>query len=459
MVLTRRTGRLAAFALLLALLLGRTSWAIEHEPAADYRQRREALATGHADGVVLLFGYNEQEGQFTRSPFRQENNFYYLSGWNEPGAALCLLGKGEAGAYREILFVPSRDPEHEAWTGPRLDPGDAGAPELTGFSEVRDLKEMPAIVSAALESRPRVYTLLPRDVPGFEQPPEPDRAAQFETLAPGYPRASLRDALDAMRQIKSEGEIRLIRHATDASVAAHRAALARIAPGAYEYQIAATMLGVMMNLGCLRPAYTPIVGSGPDSTVLHYSEGTRRMRAGELVVMDVGGEYGHYATDITRTAPVDGRFTARQREIYEIVLGAQQAALDAIGPGMTLGGHGEKSLTEIVRAYFDSHGSDREGHPLGRYFIHGLGHHVGLEVHDPGDAGEPLQPGMVVTVEPGLYLPEENLGVRIEDMVLITADGAEVLSIDLPRAPEEIERLMHAAPATSAGGAGELRNP
>jgi Xaa-Pro aminopeptidase len=452
MVLTRRAAALA-------LLLATASWAIEREPSADYHQRRQALAARHADGVVVLFGYTEQEDQFTRSPFRQENNFYYLSGWNEPGAALCLLGKGPAGDYREILFLPSRDPSHEAWTGPRLGPGDAQATEVTGFSEVRDLNELPEVVSAALESRPRVYTLLPRDTPGFEQPPEPDSAARLERLAPGYPRVNIRDSLEAMRQIKSENEIRLIRKAIDASVAAHRAAWARIAPGVYEYQIAATMLGVMMDLGCLRPAYTPIIGSGANSTVLHYSEATRRLRPGELVVIDVGGEYGHYAADITRTAPTDGRFTPRQREIYEIVLGAQKAALDAIRPGMILGGHGDSSLSEIVRAYFDSHGSDHEGQPLGRYFNHGLGHHVGLEVHDPGDAGEPLRPGMVVTIEPGLYLPEENLGVRIEDMVLITADGAEVLSKGLPKDPAEIEGLMQSKPRAPATGGGAFRNP
>ena len=173
----------------------------------------------------------------------------------------------------------------------------------------------------------------------------------------------------------------------------------------------------------------------------------------------MGGEYGHYAADITRTAPTDGRFTPRQREIYEIVLGAQKAALDAIGPGMILGGHGDSSLSEIVRAYFDSHGSDHEGQPLGRYFNHGLGHHVGLEVHDPGDAGEPLRPGMVVTIEPGLYLPEENLGVRIEDMVLITADGAEVLSKGLPKDPAEIEGLMQSKPRAPSTGGGAFRNP
>jgi Xaa-Pro aminopeptidase len=437
MVFTRR--------LALVLLFAVVCWGLEQEPAAVYRQRRQSLAAVHADGVVLLFGYTEQENQFTRSPFRQENNFYYLSGWNEPGAAMCLLGEGHGRPYREVLFLPARDASHEAWTGRRTGADDVDAPSKSGFGEVRVLDELPAMVSAALEQRRRVYTLMPRDPPGYEQPPEPDRSVRLDELAPGYPKVNLRESLEAMRGIKSENEIRLIRKAADASVAAHRAAWGRIMPGVYEYQIAATMLGVMMDLGCLRPAYTPIIGSGANSTVLHYSESTRRLRPGELVVIDVGGEYGHYAADITRTVPVNGTFTPRQREIYEIVAGAQKAALDAVRPGMLLGGHGEKSLAEIVRNYFNSHGHDRDGKPLGRYFNHGLGHHVGLEVHDPGDAGEPLQPGMVVTIEPGLYLPDEDLGVRIEDMVLITKEGTEVLSRDLPKDPGEIERLMRAA--------------
>ena len=195
----------------------------------------------------------KQEDQFTRSPFRQENNFYYLSGWNEPGAALCLLGKASAAPTGRSFFFASRDPSHEAWTGPRLGPDDTQATKITGFSEVRDLNELPEVVSAALESRPRVYTLLPRDPPGFEQPPDPDRTARLEELAPRlpegqYPRLARGDAADQV-----DAEIRLIRKAIDASVAAHRAALARIAPGVYEYQIAATMLGVMMDRAVFVP--------------------------------------------------------------------------------------------------------------------------------------------------------------------------------------------------------------
>jgi Xaa-Pro aminopeptidase len=166
------------------------------------------------------------------------------------------------------------------------------------------------------------------------------------------------------------------------------------------------------------------------------------MKDGDVVVMDVAGSYGGYASDITRTLPVNGHFTPRQREIYEIVLGAQNAALAATRPGTYLGRRGSKGLHEIAYDYINSHGKDLRGKSLGPYFIHGLSHSVGLNVHDPFENNQPLQPGMVVTLEPGVYIPEEKLGVRIEDDVLITADGAEVLTRRLPRNVDEIERLM-----------------
>ena len=162
--------------------------------------------------------------------------------------------------------------------------------------------------------------------------------------------------------------------------------------------------------------------------VLHYSANQRRIESGELVVMDVGGEYAGYATDVTRTVPANGKFTPRQREIYDIVLAAQKAAIAAVKPGMTLLGDSSTSLRKIALDYINTHGKDLHGEPLGKYFVHGLGHYVGLDVHDPGSFDTRLEPGMVITIEPGIYIPEENLGVRIEDTVVVTATGAEVLS-------------------------------
>jgi Xaa-Pro aminopeptidase len=217
------------------------------------------------------------------------------------------------------------------------------------------------------------------------------------------------------------------------SVEAHLTAWRRMGPGLFEYQLAATTSYVMLERGCEGNAYDPIVASGPDATVLHYSENSRLMQAGELVLMDVGSECAGYATDITRTVPVSGRFTPRQRELYDAVLGAQKAALAAVKPGATL-----PQINQIARDYLDSHGR------LGQYLNHRVSHGVGLEVHDVPSATslEPLEPGMVITVEPGLYIPEEKIGIRIEDTLVVTADGARVLSAALPKEPEEIEKRM-----------------
>jgi TonB family protein len=200
--------------------------------------------------------------------------------------------------------------------------------------------------------------------------------------------------------------------------------------------------------GCEGEAYAPIVGSGFNSTVLHYSMPVNQIKDGDVIVLDVGAQCSGYAADITRTLPASGKFSPRQREIYEIVLGAQTAVLAAIKPGMTMG-RGPSGLGQIAMDYIDSHGKDKNGEPLGKYFIHGLGHHVGLHVHDPGPP-RPLEPGMIVTIEPGIYIPEENLGVRIEDMVLITETGYKLLTARLPRTIEDVERTMagRSEPAT-----------
>jgi len=194
--------------------------------------------------------------------------------------------------------------------------------------------------------------------------------------------------------------------------------------------------------GCETEAYAPIVGSGINSTVLHYNKLDRKIDGGEIALLDVAGQYSGYAADITRTIPADGKFTPRQREIYEIVLGAQNAALAALKPGMMMGGKDPNSLQKIAMEYIDSHGKDKEGRSLGRYYIHGLSHHLGLNVHDPSGPSRPLEPGMVITMEPGIYIPEENLGVRVEDDVLITPTGYKLLTARLPRSPDEIEKIM-----------------
>src|SRR5207244_1947735 len=245
-------------------------------------------------------------------------------------------------------------------------------------------------------------------------------AAKLDRLAPLREILDARPAIAKLRMKKSPEEIALIQRSTNVSLEAHRAAWKRAAPGLYEYQIAATMESVFSENGCERPAYAPIVGSGPNSVFLHYSSNRRRVDGGEILLMDVAAECAGYASDITRTIPVGRSFSKRQREIYEIVLGAQNAAIGAIKPGMTIGKTTPNSIYKIAYDYINSHGKDLHGEPLGKYFTHGLSHHLGLEVHDASDTYATLEAGMVVTVEPGIYIPEENLGVRIEDVVLVT---------------------------------------
>jgi Xaa-Pro aminopeptidase len=293
---------------------------------------------------------------------------------------------------------------------------------------------MPALESELLRllgEYPRLYTL--KGTAG---------AARLEKFAPLREISDAQPAIAKLRMKKSPDEIAKIEHATDVSIQAHLASWKRAAPGLYEYQVAAAMENVFGENGCERPAYASIVGSGPNSVILHYSRNRRRMDSGEVLLMDVAAECAGYASDITRTIPVGRPFSARQKEIYEIVLGAQKAAIAAIKPGLTLGKTTPNSIYKVAYDYINTHGKDLHGEPLGKYFTHGLGHHVGLEVHDASDYNAPLEAGMVITVEPGIYIPEEEIGVRIEDVVLVTPTGAKVLSAALPREAAEIEKAI-----------------
>jgi len=448
MIVRRRM--VIAFLGVLALLLGGSSAeARRREPNASYAERRAKLRA-QVDGPVVIFGYTGREDASPSYLFGQEENFYYLTGINDEGAALLMLPDNSAGRAvegpREILFLQPHNYQQEKWNGPRMGPGDEGLEGLTGFTAVEpfgNLKEHAARLSKQFAS---VYTLLPRgNEPGY-----PHRANWVKWLQETVngAGANFRDAsplIAGLRMVKSASEMELLTRAIELSLDAHLEAWKIVRPGLYEYEVAARMRYIYNRGGCERDAYAPIVGSGFFSTALHYNRNDKRIEDGDVVLMDVGGEYSGYAADITRTVPASGKFTARQREIYEIVLAASNAAIAAMKPGMTMGGTGEKSLQKIALDVINSRGKDREGNPLGKYFIHGLGHHIGLNVHDATVQGRALEPGMVVTIEPGIYIPDEKLGVRIEDDVLVTETGAKVLSARLPRTVEEIETFMAGA--------------
>ena len=443
---------LRLYFLIVCLLAGPVAAAREKEPLESYRSRRTALSSKLNDGITVVFAYEEPEGPAATLGFRQNESFYYLTGIGEPAGILVLVPRltdrssphsAEAEKFpREILFLPPRDPKQERWTGPKLSPQDPNVRLHTGFQMVLSRKLFERELLRLLPAYGVLYTVLPAGHNTGNRSFERDRSNRLKTLAPF---AKIRDAgpeIARLRQVKSKSELALLEKAIHASMEAHREAMQAVRSGIYEYEIAALMKYVFEKRGCERPAFAPIVGSGFNSTVLHYNANTRRMQAGDLVVLDVGGKYGGYAADITRTLPVSGKFTRRQREIYEIVLGAQKAAIAAVKPGVTIGRKTRNSIYKIAYDYLNSHGKDRKGRRLGKYFNHGIGHHLGLNVHDPGDVARPLEPGMVITVEPGLYIPEEKLGVRIEDVVLVTKDGARVLTEALPREPDAIERAM-----------------
>ncbi len=403
--------------------------AVENIQPSEYRQRRAKVREQLAKekGVLVLYGSTEDERGDLRSRYFQEANFYYLTGWTEPGARLLLTPTDE------FLFLPARNEIKERYTGRKLAPGDKNAVDATGVANVLNGNKFEVTFFNKLEAAEKIYAIL-----------NINKQSPLRRLTGTRAIESAAPLIFPLRQIKSPAELVLLQHAADVSAAAHKAAWQRAASGLFEYQVSATMTNIYFEAGCERSSYPPIVGSGPNSVILHYNKNDRRMDSGEVLLMDVAGECSMYASDITRTIPVNGKFSARQREIYDIVLGAQRAAIAAVKPGMRLAKEVENSLHKIAFDYINTHGKNLKGEPLGKYFTHGLGHHVGLDVHDPGLPVQPLEAGNVITIEPGIYIPEEGIGVRIEDVLLVTPTGSKVLTASLPSDPDAIEQILNA---------------
>ncbi len=443
-----KSMRTFAPALLALALAVSTLDALEKPPSSACHARRVALAARLHGGVAVLFAAKEPELDF--DPYRQDSDFYYLTGWNEPGAALLIAGEATgpvAHAYREILFLPTRNLIVERYTGPRLDANSPGVTQATGVDEVQPMSEMAAVINRLIATDRR----LARNI--WVQPSNAQARALVDwtgaTLgmdnAP--PPNDVTRLTMELRQVKDAGEIELLKKATDASIAAQRVMMRSVKPGVTERAVAGQMYASWLEHGCERASYAPIVGSGINSTTLHYSENSRTIEDGDIVVVDAACEYSMYASDITRTVPANGHFTARQREIYNVVLGAQQAAIDAFVAGKsTINDRDRKdpnSLDTAAYNYINTRGKDLHGEPLGKYWLHGLGHMVGIDVHDPADYPAVLKPGMVFTIEPGVYIPEEKLGVRIECDFLVGSDGKLVdLDAGLPHTADDVEAAM-----------------
>ncbi|MBE0487711.1 MAG: Xaa-Pro aminopeptidase [Halomonas sp.] len=427
----------------------------------EYLTRRRALmAALPADSAVLLPGASlvtrSRDSEF---PFRQDSDFHYLTGFPEPDALLVLLPGRPEGEC--VLFCQDRHPLMEAWTGIRL--GAEGAVREHAVDQAFENAERDERLEAMLDGRRTLY--LPLNSPEAMAIAEEVRSALTARVRHGAsPPTALADVaplLHEARLIKSEAELSLLRHAAQISARAHLRAMRAARPGLSEYHLQAELEHEFHWQGGSGPAYASIVGGGANACVLHYIENRGLLRDGELVLIDAGAEFDLYAGDITRTFPVNGRFSEAQRALYALVLEVQERAVAAIAPGVTLvelhdgvvrglteGLVGLGLLEGEVQARIDDES-------YRRFYLHSTSHWLGLDVHDVGayrQAGEPrpLAPGMVLTVEPGLYIPADDdipaafrgIGIRIEDDVAVTASGHEVLTAGVPKGVDEIEALM-----------------
>jgi len=436
-----------ALSLLFAIILAPLAYSLEKQPASTYRSRRVALAQKLNGGAAILFAAEEPLLDFM--PYRQDEDFYYLTGWSEPGAALLILADAPGRSYREVLFLPTRNLLMEKYTGVKLDAATPGAAKAASVNEVLPMTELPLQLNKLVSADRRLaYNF-------WTQPDAPQGKALVgwtaATLGQGTVPAThdVTTLTTQLRVVKDSGELELLKKASDASVAAQRVMMRSAKPGITERAIAGKMLASMMENGCERPSYAPIVGTGVNSTTLHYSANSATLADGDVMVVDAAGEYSMYASDITRTVPVNGHFTARQREIYDVVLGAQRAAIAAFVAGKsTINDRDHKdpnSLDTVAWNYIHTHGKGLHGEPLSDYWIHGLGHMVGINVHDPSGYPAVLRPGMVFTIEPGVYMPQEKIGVRIEDVFVVGQDGKLInLVANLPHTVDEVEAEMRA---------------
>jgi Xaa-Pro aminopeptidase len=447
----------------------------DHLPADFHRGRRAMVrAALPPRGLAVVLGGVEAGGGIDDlHEFRQDPDLYYLTGTHEAGSALILVPGGvdvEGRVVQEILFVPPRSPAAEVWLGRRFGPGRAMT-EL-GVELALPNTRFREIVAPLVADPRRPALLLP-----FPAAVAPATAlsSQIGALAEAvaarggaYDDTSLRGVLNGLREVKAEEELALLRRAVDITTTAHVEVIRALQAGWAEYEIQAVIEYTFRRMGSERPGFPSIVGSGENSVLLHYDTNRRVTRSGDLVVMDVGASYRGYTADVTRTVPVSGAFTTEQRAIYDLVLEAQREGIAAARAGASFGAPGEAASQILARGLAKlgllRRADDRLG--LQRFFPHGTSHYLGLQVHDVGSY-RALKPGVVITVEPGIYIPPApdvdprwwNIGVRIEDVVLVTEDGPVVLSHAAPTRPDEIEALMRTGRREAPGSLDPRRPP
>lgn len=446
-----------------------------------HAERRRQVMRAMGEGVMVIAQAPEvTRNRDTHYPYRHDSYFYWLTGFPEPEAVVVLLAGRRP---RQVLFCRDKDPERETWDGHRYGP--KAAAEVFGFDAAYPIAQLDRRMPRYLADQPALYVILGRD-PAWDTRVlgwvNAVRAKTRRGVRAPERMIEARALLDEMRLIKDELELAHMRRAAAISVAAHRRAMRAAAPGRHEYEIEAELLYEFRRQGAAAPAYTPIVASGANACVLHYTANDQPLKDGDLLLIDAGAEYAGYAADITRTFPVNGRFSGPQRAVYEIVLAAQAAAIDAVRPGtgwnvphevaVRILTQGLKDL-KILKGELDGLIESEAYKP---FYMHRTGHWLGMDVHDAGEykldkQWRPLLPGMTCTVEPGLYLRADDervpkayrgIGIRIEDDVLVTAAGCEVLTLDAPKAVAEIEAWMRegcAPPPTADSARGKRKAP
>jgi Xaa-Pro aminopeptidase len=393
-----------------------------------FKERRQALMAALDGRVAVLYGAEHRGGGVVEELFIQESNFYYLTGISEPGAAL-ILAPGER-QYKEILYLQPRDPDVENWDGRREPLGEA-LEKATGFPEVRRIGRLGRDLTAILQRSREAAFLGPVVSATAPIPPALYMLQEANVRVPGSGLENMADLIPEMRRIKTDYEVERIQKAVDITGKGLLAAMQAVRPGMQEFQLQSVVDHAYEMEGAQFLGFSTILAWGPNATVLHYTKNNQAIEDSGLVLVDTGAAWEHYSADVTRTFPVNGKFSDREKELYELVLKASDAAIKKVRVGAY--NHDDVHLT--AKAVLDEAG-------YGEYFIHGTGHFVGLDVHDAGNYDLPYKPGVVVTVEPGIYIPEEGIGIRIEDVVLVTKDGPVVLSRHIPRTVADIEAAM-----------------
>ena len=426
----------------------------------EYAQRRRRLAAAIGDGVAVIPTAPERvRNRDSHYPYRFDSHFYYLTGFAEPEAVLVLLQD------KSILFCREKNPERETWDGFRYGP--EAARERFGFDEAHPIAALDREMERLLENRATLLYPMGADAEWDA------RAIRWLNAVRARVRAGIaapervqdvRALVDDMRLVKDAHELAIMRRAARIAAQAHRRAMQRTRPGRTEYEVEAELLYEFRRNGAQFPAYSPIVAGGANACVLHYVANDAPLRDGDLLLIDAGCELDGYASDITRTFPVNGRFSAGQREVYEIVLASQRAAMDKVRPGSGWNEPHDAAVRVLAQGMIDlklvAGALDEvlEKESYKRFYMHRTGHWLGLDVHDAGEYKRKgdwrtLAPGMTLTVEPGLYIradddvPERlrSIGIRIEDDVLVTETGCEVITAEAPKAIDEIEALMRDA--------------